>query len=107
MTKPIEEHEGKKYLRLIWPCGKDVVCDPKTNQLGIYVDVYAVIEAFGVTCPARQHALKKLLCCGNRNKGTELADLVGVEAAVARAIQLQNQRDRDKEQAIKVAEKKK
>lgn len=28
----------------------------------IQVDVYSVLEAFRVECPARQHAIKKLLC---------------------------------------------
>ena len=86
MAKPISEHEGKKYLRRIASAqGDDVVM----------VDVYAVLVAFNVTCPARAHAIKKLLCCGNRNKGSEMADLLGVEAAVARAIELQAERDRN------------
>jgi len=84
MTKHIDEHEGKKYLRTIHCCYGTEEC---------YVDVYAVLEAFQVTCPARQHAIKKLLCCGNRDKGTELQDLIGAEAAISRAIDLQKLRD--------------
>lgn len=87
MAKTIGEHEGKKYLRrIVSPVDGGTVA----------VDVYAVIVAFGVVCPARAHAIKKLLCCGNRNKGSEMSDLLGVEAAVARAIQLQQQRDDQK-----------
>ena len=33
----------------------------KEINLGVVVDVYDVLEAFGVTCPARAHAIKKLL----------------------------------------------
>lgn len=89
MPKAIDEHEGKKYLRLIHSARPDNTRPP------ISIDVYAVLVAFKVTCPARAHAIKKLLCCGNRDKGSEMADLLGVEAAVARAIQLQAQRDQE------------
>ena len=85
MAKTIVEHEGKKYLRKI--------VSAQDNQVTAMIDVYAVIVAFKVTCPARAHAIKKLLCCGNRDKGSEMADLLGVEAAVARAIELQAMRD--------------
>lgn len=51
-------------------------------------DVYAVLVAFNVTCPARQHAIKKLLCSGIRGKGSELQDLNEARDAVDRAIQL-------------------
>lgn len=79
----IETHEGKKYLtRMRSPDGSQE----------IMVDVYSVLEAFAVTCPARAHAVKKLLCCGTRGKGDALADLKGVYAAVCRAIELEEQR---------------
>ena len=87
MAKAISEHEGKKYLRVI----ESAVDDHPGRR--VEVDVYCVLEAFKVTCPARAHAIKKLLCCGNRGKGSELQDLLGVEAAVARAIELQKRRD--------------
>lgn len=92
MPKPILEHEGSKYLRGIYSATGVALSDD--GEPLVSVDVYEVLEAFGVTCPARAHAIKKLLCCGNRGKGSELADLLGVEAAVARAIQLQTRRDR-------------
>lgn len=75
----INSHEGRKYLRKIRSA---------TSGDVIEVDVYCVLKAFGVTCPARQHAIKKLLCCGNRGKGDEVADLKGVIAAVSCAIEL-------------------
>lgn len=85
------QHEGSKYLRTIRSAHRSVAEKP------ISVDVYAVLEAFGVTCPARAHAVKKLLCCGQRGKGSELGDLKGVLAAVNRAIDLQEQREQAKE----------
>ena len=56
------------------------------------VDVYAVLEAFEVTCPARAHAIKKLLCAGLRDKGSEAQDLSEARDAVDRAIELQGKR---------------
>lgn len=79
----ITTHEGSKYLR------------PITSPLSgntVQVDVYAVLEAFQVTCPARAHAIKKLLCTGTRGKGDALADLKGALAAVNRSIELEGTR---------------
>jgi hypothetical protein len=67
---------GSKYLRKI-----------AVTESG-YVDVYAVLLAFNVTCPARQHAIKKLLCSGIRGKGDVTQDLQEARDAVDRAIQL-------------------
>ena len=82
-TTPITEHEGNKYLRVI---------HSPVQDMSIQVDVYAVIDAFKITCPARAHAIKKLLCAGLRGKGDEVEDLVGVLAAVNRAIELHEKR---------------
>jgi hypothetical protein len=65
--RPIKEHSGSKYLRKIHSA--DGTGEP------IQVDVYCVLEAFGVSCPARQHAIKKMLCAGLRGKVDELKDL--------------------------------
>lgn len=59
----------------------------------IEVDVYAILEGFEVTCPAIQHAVKKLLFAGNRGKGSKLDDLKGALAAINRAIDLQEVRE--------------
>jgi hypothetical protein len=68
-------HSGSKYLRTV-------------QLIEGKVDVYAVLVAFGVSCPARQHAIKKLLCAGLRGKGDELQDLHEAGDAVDRAIQI-------------------
>ena len=54
----------------------------------IEVDVYDVLAAFKVTCPARQHAIKKLLCAGQRGSKSEMQDLEEAAQAVDRAIGL-------------------
>lgn len=48
---------SKKYDRKIWD---------KYEDRHAVVDVYRVLDAFGVTCPATAHAIKKLLCAGIR-----------------------------------------
>lgn len=65
----------------------------ENGQYVRYVDVYDVLLAFGVTCPARQHAIKKLLCAGARGKGNELDDLNGALECVCRAIELQKEQN--------------
>lgn len=72
---------GSKYLRQM-----TCLVDGKA-------DVYAVIDAFNVTCPARQHALKKLLCAGIRGKNDCTQDLIEARDAVDRAIQMEGSRN--------------
>lgn len=72
---------GSKYLRSV-PC----------SLLG-RVDEYAVLDAFDVTCPARQHAIKKLLCSGIRGKADTMQDLREARDAIDRAIQMQEARE--------------
>ena len=55
-------------------------------------DVYAVLDAFNVICPARQHAIKKLLCAGLRGKGDAGQDLSEALDAVSRSIQMNKSR---------------
>jgi hypothetical protein len=51
-------------------------------------DVYSVLVAFGVTCPARAHAIKKLLLPGQRGAKSEVQDLKEALASVSRAIDM-------------------
>lgn len=73
-----------KYLRHITP-----IDGPR-----VVIDVYAVLEAFDVRCPARQHAVKKLLCAGIRGKGDECQDLAEAGQSVQRAIEMAAARDK-------------
>ena len=52
------------------------------------VDVYDVLKAFNVTCPATQHALKKLLCSGLRGHKDLQTDLIEAKESIVRAIEL-------------------
>ena len=51
-------------------------------------DVYSVLAAFEVDCPARQHAIKKLLMPGQRGAKSTLQDLDEALVSVSRAIDM-------------------
>lgn len=55
---------------------------------GVTVDVYDVLKAFNVTCPATQHALKKMLCTGLRGHKDAETDLNEAIASLQRAKEL-------------------
>jgi hypothetical protein len=75
---------GTKYLRRV-PCA---IIEEVNGKIEAYIDTYAPMDAFDVRCPARQHAIKKLLCAGIRGKNNELDDLREAEDAIKRAIQM-------------------
>ena len=60
----------------------------ETHGHAIKVDVYDVLQAFGVTCPALQHAVKKLLCAGLRGQKTAEQDISEAANSCRRAIEL-------------------
>lgn len=55
---------------------------------GATVDVYDILRAFNVTCPATQHAIKKLLLPGQRGGKSVTQDLREALASVQRAIEM-------------------
>lgn len=54
---------------------------------GANLDIYDILVAYGVTCPARQHAIKKLLVAGNRGAKGVVQDLEEASQALSRAVQ--------------------
>lgn len=84
-TTSIDNHSGRKYLRTIH--GAASAQQPGRPGVAI-VDVYAVLEAYAVTCPAIAHAIKKLLAAGLRDKGDAVKDVKEARDAVSRAIEL-------------------
>ena len=78
-----DDKPANKYVRSIRSC------DPTQPGYVAFVDVYSVLDAFDVTCPATAHAVKKLLCAGVRRAGqSRLADLLEARQALDRAIAL-------------------
>ena len=53
---------------------------------GVTVDVYDVLKAFDVTCPALQHLIKKALCAGLRGHKNRTQDLQDIVDSAHRAI---------------------
>lgn len=74
---------GSKYKRMLRQTlpeghpGASVICD-----------VYDVLQAWDVTCPAIQHAVKKLLQPGQRGSKSAVQDLREAIGSIERAIQL-------------------
>lgn len=64
--------------------------DRKYNRpcKGITIDVYDVLKAFNVTCPALQHLIKKALAVGQRGHKDASEDLKDILASAKRAIEL-------------------
>lgn len=54
---------------------------------GANLDIYDIIIAYGVTCPARQHAIKKLLMAGERGAKGVIQDLEESAQALSRALE--------------------
>jgi len=73
-------------------------CRENADPARVTIDVYSVIEAFGVSCPATQHAIKKLLCAGVRGHKNTMTDLREAAAAIDRAIQLEAGREKSKKE---------
>ena len=57
------------------------------------VDVYRVLDAFGVSDPATQHAIKKMLCAGLRGHKDYLTDFDDAIESLQKAKELRMQRD--------------
>ena len=74
---------GNKYHRTITQ-----TLPGDTHGCSITVDVYDVLQAFGVTCPALQHAAKKILCAGLRGSKSATQDISEAANSCRRAIEL-------------------
>ena len=66
-----------KYLREIKP--------------GVFVDVYDVLKAYEITCPAMQHAVKKCLAAGQRGVKDSVQDMKEAIASIDRSIELEQE----------------
>lgn len=72
-----------KYSRHVWN---------RSQSVGIAIDVYDVLEAFDVRCPAMAHAAKKVLCAGIRGTKTAEQDIQEAIQALQRALELERGR---------------
>ena len=73
---------------------RDVAFKPKKSKYhrevapGVWIDVYDVLKAWNVTCPALQHLIKKALQPGERGHKTLDQDMKDIVASAIRAQEL-------------------
>ena len=79
---------GNKYDRKVWD---------KYEDKHAVVDVYRVLDAFNVTCPATAHAVKKLLCAGIRGHKDMEQDLAEAAQSIEEARAMARQKRRSAE----------
>lgn len=84
------EYDGDEAASKIIAQREPVTNDSKYNRpcKGITIDVYDVLKAFNVTCPALQHLIKKALAVGQRGHKDASEDLKDILASAKRAIEL-------------------
>lgn len=58
----------------------------------VFVDVYDVLVAFNVTCPAMAHAIKKCLAPGQRGVKSSAQDKAEAVASIQRSIEIEQGR---------------
>ena len=56
-----------------------------------WIDVYRVLVLFGVTNPCLQHAVKKLLCAGQRGVKDQKQDVQEAIASLLRYLEMQTE----------------
>lgn len=79
---------SNKYHRIMIGLDPAALAKGERKQVAVVVDVYEVLRAFEVTCPATAHAVKKQLCPGKRGKGSRWMDLTEAVQSGERAVQL-------------------
>jgi len=55
----------------------------------VSVDVYDILQAYEVTNPAVQHAIKKMLCAGKRGYKGDIKDIKEAIGSLERAVELE------------------
>lgn len=74
-----------KYQRQI--TSTNCECD-NLDDATIIIDIYDVLKAYNVTCPATQHAIKKMLMAGERGHKDKQTDLDEAIQSLQRAKEL-------------------
>jgi hypothetical protein len=77
-----------KYQRRISGIVEETERKDKQIYAVMIIDVYDVLKAFNVTCPATQHAIKKMLMAGERGHKDKQTDLNEAIQSLQRAKEL-------------------
>ena len=56
-----------------------------------HIDVYRVLDLFNVVNPCIQHAIKKLLCAGNRGVKDERKDIEEAISSLVRCLEMKTE----------------
>ena len=56
-----------------------------------FIDVYRVLDLFNVVNPCLQHAIKKLLCSGQRGVKDERKDIEEAVSSLVRCLEMQTE----------------
>ncbi len=55
------------------------------------IDIYRILDLYGVESPALQHAIKKLLCSGQRGYKNEYQDVVEAAKSIDRWLDMRRE----------------
>ena len=91
-----DQYKDKAEIPPLIMCGTSYNIEEKQNNKykrkvpTLEIDVYDILKAFNVVNPATQHAIKKLLCAGDRGYKDKVQDLKEALASISRAIELES-----------------
>lgn len=91
-----DQYKDKAEIPPLEMCGAPLDVEKKTHNKykrkvpRTEIDVYDILKAFNVVNPATQHAIKKLLCAGDRGYKDKVQDLKEAYASIERAIELES-----------------
>lgn len=91
-----DQYKDKTDIPPLVMCGTPInIKEKSTNKYKrkvptLEIDVYDILKAFNVINPATQHAIKKLLCAGDRGYKDKVQDLKEALASISRAIELES-----------------
>ena len=77
-----------KYQRIIEGFDANETIYPYKVYTTVVIDIYDVLKSYEVTCPAVGHAIKKLLCPGQRGHKSYEQDLREARVSIDRALQM-------------------
>lgn len=85
---------NEKYLKQIHPIVKHLeTLDGSMSTTHHFVDIYRVLDAYSTGDAAIDHAVKKILCAGNRHDKDWYTDMEEAVWSLQLAIQLQREKD--------------
>lgn len=82
--EPVERTNQREFPHYF----KRIPIDPQTGLTLTHIDIYRVLTMWTVVEPGIQHAIKKMLCAGQRGAKEVLQDLKEAKASLDRQIEI-------------------